>query len=499
MSRSFRSEERGSTLVFVGIALALFLGLVAMSFDLGRVAVTQTDLASYADSVALAAAAELDGGTDAIARATAAADGMISDRQTFGDGDAMLAGSGDYTLRFLSELPADDTAAPTAVTTDPREARYAWVTVNDFTVGSGFTRAFRVLRGVAHTDPSVSAEAIAGMTQMACDITPLMFCVPTGWEAEDHIGSTILLRSGGQGAAWGPGDFGFVDPNGALIDPAGPCAGLNGAQQYRCLIGATSGLTGCVAQRGIDIQPGQREGLARAFNTRFDIYTGSMQSMRTDPYYAPAPNVVKAIRRSSGGSGNGNGNGNGNQCIQSEANVEATGAMRLPPDICVTNGTCGRFGNGSWDRAGYLAANHGGSDPAVGRSYENAQAGSRWELYLAEIDAANAAGPDAPILTGAGLTETGRPVCSTQAPAPPERRLLIAAAVDCTRNPIGGAASGVPAAEFVVVFLTEPVGDRSTSPPVVDIYGEVVDVAGADGTGTGGYGGVFRDVVQLYR
>lgn len=68
-------------LVIWGVSFAVLFGIVALSFDLGRIAVTQTELQAYADNVALAAAGELDGKDDAIDRATAAAANLIADRQ----------------------------------------------------------------------------------------------------------------------------------------------------------------------------------------------------------------------------------------------------------------------------------------------------------------------------------------------------------------------------------------------------------------------------------
>jgi hypothetical protein len=75
----------------------------------------------------------------------------------------------------------------------------------------------------------------------------------------------------------------------------------------------------------------------------------------------------------------------------------------------------------------------------------------------------------------------------------------VAAAIDCNAYPLGGAAEDVPVEEFVKLFLTEPVGDDGLSPPTLDIWAEVIGSAGGDGSGNGDDGGIFRDVVQLYR
>ena len=69
--RKFAKDEEGTILVFVGICMVVIMGMAALTFDLGRLASTQTDLQAYTDHVALAAAGELDGNADAITRANA--------------------------------------------------------------------------------------------------------------------------------------------------------------------------------------------------------------------------------------------------------------------------------------------------------------------------------------------------------------------------------------------------------------------------------------------
>ena len=508
----FADDDRGTILVLVAVFLGLFLGFVALSFDLGRLSVTNSDLQSYADTVALAAAAELDGEADAITRATAAAAELVSDRQTFGTGDRTLSGTTDYTLTFLASLPNSDTVAATDTTTDPAAAVLVRVDVTPVTVNQGFAGAFRALMGMQHVDPNTTASATAGFTQMACDTTPLMFCIPSStWSADDPgvIGSMINLRSGGQGAAWGPGDFGFIAPNSALIDPAGPCAGKSGAPLYRCLVGATGSITGCVAQRGVDMEPGQKVGLAEpAFNTRFDIYTGAMQSSRNDPAYAAAPNVLKGLVRSATTFNA------AQQCLQNTAETSPH-TVALPKDDCIAAGTC-RVGDGTYDWTNYLTKNYGGAanDPRTLMTgpYPDVEPGSRYEMYLREIELAYGTDPfsvggastSTPIIdtphTDGTVWEGGLPVCSTVPPTTSARRLIIAAGIDCAANAIKGAATGVPVHEFVLMFLTEPVSNYgATTPPTVDIFAEIVGRVDGDGAGSGGMGGVFRDLVQLYR
>ncbi len=475
--KGFAQNESGSMLALWGVSLAVFLGFIALSFDLGRVGVTRSELQSFADSVALSAAGELDGNDDAITRATAAA-ALIADQQTYGAAEHALTGDTDYTLTFLASLPASDTDPTTDVTTDPAKAAFVRVTVTPTSVAMTFGAAFSALTGQSGIDGSAGATAIAGLSQFACDVTPLMFCVPGGnFKADENVGTMIRLRSGGNDAAWGPGDFGFLDPSKIKVDPDGPCAGLNGVKLDACLLGAVSSITQCFSQRGIDIEPGQKVGIEDAiFNTRFDIYKSIMNGLRNDPDYAPAPNVIKGIVPKGGGA-----------CIGQNEEISPDTAA-LPHDTCFDTGTCTRYGDGNWQvgRSQYVDKNYAGNDP-------HPEALTRYQYYLAEI--ADAAGNA--ILTD--KSETGLPSCSNSTPADPDRRVIIVAGVNCEDNPIKGSATNVPVQEFIKMFLTEPVGADGSTPPKLDIWGEVIGSASVGGTGATGTGGIMRDVVQLYR
>ncbi|PKP79277.1 MAG: hypothetical protein CVT80_16905, partial [Alphaproteobacteria bacterium HGW-Alphaproteobacteria-2] len=165
-------EEAGTILVFWALMLAALMGLVALSFDIGRIASTQSELQSFADSVALAAAGELDGSDEAIARAGRAAEGLVTRDQTFAAGERLLSGPVDYTLTFYPTLPPDDRTAMTGATTDPNRARYVRAVVTPRDVATPFAAALRVLTGGAAGGPAqVGAEAVAGFTMYACDIT----------------------------------------------------------------------------------------------------------------------------------------------------------------------------------------------------------------------------------------------------------------------------------------------------------------------------------------
>lgn len=491
--RRFGREERGAILVFWGISLAVILIIVALSFDFGRAASTQSELQSYTDQVALAAAGELDGRLDAITRARGAAAALIADKQTFATGSQALGGATSYTLDFYATLPGSDTAPLAAPTTVPEDAVYARVVATPRTVNYSFAAAYAALTGAGQTNATVGAIAVAGFTQFACDITPLMFCLPDpGYKADANVGDLILLRSGGNGAgAWAPGDFGFLDPSKAKVDPNGPCGGLNGAQLDACLMGAEGSITQCFSMRGVDTEPGQKVGITDAsFNVRFDMYQAIMNGKRNDPAYAPAANVIKGVVPKGGGA-----------CVGNNPPA-STNTIAMPKDNCFASGTCtnGRFGDGNWStgRQQYVNWHYNGSDPYSGAS-------TRYEYYQAELG--TAAG--SPILSGTGwngqpLQETGRPQCSANVSPDPDRRVVIAAAINCDTDGDGnpdfnGRSTSIPVEEFFRLFLTQPVGTNGSSPPTLDLWVEVVGSAGGAGAGSSTMGGIFRDVVQLYR
>lgn len=491
----FCHEEAGSILVLWIASLVAILGMTALVFDIGRVQIAHGDLQRFADDVALAAAAELDGRSDSITRATNAASKLISNPQAYG-GDGTLSGATDYTLTFLDGLPAADTTDPSGyTTTDPIDATLVQVVTTPVTLDPMFLRATRTLAGVTGpAQATVFAESIAGFSMEACDITPLMFCKPTGWSATQasSIGDGILLRSGGQGAAWGPGDFGFLDVSSSAIGSS--CFGLNGAKLIGCLIGAEDNVTGCYAQRGVTIEPGQKVGLENAvFNTRFDQFRGVMSQFKSNANYTVAPNIISGLVPQ------------GNACGWNNVSA-STNSIGLPHDNCFATGGCTRFGTGSWDYANYVDSNYGnrngileaGEDSHLVSHIPAAFAGTRYGVYLAEIAYAQTAGlPSGAILSD--RDETGIAQCSSNVSTNPARRVVIAAAIDCTKHPINGAATNVPVDEFVELFMTEPVGTGAGSPPSFDLWVEVIGSAGVAGLGAAGTGGVFRDVIQLYR
>ena len=530
----FVRDEAGAVLVLWIMSLVAVIAFVALVFDMGRVQVTHGELQSFADSVALAAAGELDGHADAIARATSAA-AEVADTNVYG-GDGVLE-AGDYTLTFLTGLPEPNPASPgvnpelastTSYETDVDAlARLVRVQVAPVSNTVSFLAATRALVGAAGGDTMATrAEAIAGFTMEACDISPMMVCLPPGWHADANKGDGVNLRSRGNGSSWTPGEFGFLSQS--LLDTGGPCDGVKGQKdQDVCYLAAAGPVTKCFAQNGVNFATGEKDGnYAAAVNARFDIYEKSMGDGTSNPLYAPAPNRISGITISRSV------NGSGKVTCNYDTAADSVG---LPPDTCLTSESCadGRFGDGVWNRARYFGVNYLGlsrykldDDGKVikvqGKPVEETVfdvdlsstsylppemaewmtlhgvtpgTATRWEIYQAE----NTVG--GPILDG---LETGRPQCNLTAPDTVDvnRRTLIVAGVVCTDaegdSLYSGSEDNVPVEEFLEIFLTNPAIEGATEDKF-DLYGEIIQSVGKKGYGGAGEGGKFRDVVQLYR
>ena len=481
------------------VLLTVFaLGAGGLMLDTGRVLNTQSELQSFADMTALAAAGELDGRADAIVRANSAVTQLMQDRQSFGDGANNL-NAADVTLTFYTDLPAQDTDPMNAadITNVGTEARFVESAITPRGVTSVFLNALTALAGNGGSTVNVEGRAVAGWTQYQCDITPLMFCVPNGMAAATARtwlpGRQIRLKSQN---FWGPGAFGLLDVN---FDPEGPCGTPNtGANYYRCAIAAEQSVTRCFQKSGVDIRPGQAAGPSESgFNARFDIYTTNLNSSRNDPLFRPAPNVIKGLVPNGGGT-----------CIGQNANATsnppspAGSPIGLPIEDCLITETCtaatgGRFGNlqniSTTQRTDYVAKNYGtfGATPPAGVD----SAASRHDIYVAEIT-----GGGGEAVLPAGHDEDGAAMCASNSSPDPNRRVVTAAAIDCASLPPGNA-SDVPVLDYYRSFLTNPAGFDPTMAGYSDnasLWVEVIEHIDPFGGG-GTTGGFVRDFVQLYR
>jgi hypothetical protein len=229
-------------------------------------------------------------------------------------------------------------------------------------------------------------------------------------------------------------------------------------------------------------------------NVRLDIYSGNMKQNNSNAAYRPSVNVRKGADKTS-------------NCNKFSSATDGS-AMGFPAG---TNGTyysdqAGVSGDG-WDRSGYWTLNHGTALPTIPSTtnpVSKTRPPSRYDVYNYEI-ANNKVGDHA---GGKNNGETGVPACYKGATntltQTPDRRILIAAVVNCSANgaKIAGQTSLQPDG-YVSAFVTNPIEklDKSQSDDSTaaekPIRLEIVDVAGAKGNGS--LDNFLHDEVQLYR
>ena len=514
LARLARDEE-GSVLIYVSIALTVFMGFAALVIDGSRLFTLDTEMQSASDALALAGAAELDGSTDAITRATTAMDNLVRNYETFGDRSTAITG---YTARFLTALPADDSQPidyGTLETTDGTEARFVEVKLQPEGGGVDNSRSISNLFASAIGGGSTAragATSVAGFTSAVCKFTPLFICNPYGdaetlldklsdWDNPSNADrrKLINLKKWGGSGKLSPGNFGFLDT-----------PGHNGASALRNSLAVAEPLA-CFSQRGVDLHQGNVASVRQAINTRFDLYEGSYGgNTKNNAAYRPAMNVTKGYTVQ-----------NGSACNKQKNTLDTTNAMSLPLDGGWTQlaGTAGaRWGNGNWDCATYWAWNHGPDHTATGDPARPSGCStaanttmSRYDMYRYEVE--HPAIPNMSSLSPKG--ENGNPQCYTQSntltdPSKGEnqidRRIIYAAVLDCSALPNGNSQTEMPALAFIKMFMTRPMSqnsnncngnggfDASCEEDANDLFIEIVDKVqpGTDDA-------VIHDIVQLYR
>ncbi len=473
---SFSRQEDGGVLVYWAMALAAFLGLLGLTFDFGRLATTQSELQSYADSVAIAAAAELDGRSDAITRANRAAEDLISDTQTFGNGDKALAGVDAFELTFYESAP-DGTFDRTAnaMTTNPAQARYAAVDVASQEVTLGLTAASAAISGEQVQNAFTSASAVGQFSVEACDVAPVAVCLPSiNFSADAAIGQTLELNASTDISLGLPGSFAALNTITDQLDGLNICAGLLGNALNACLLAAREPATACTPRGGLTLSADVSvQNLEDALNTRFGIFEGVASGFAGITEFSPAPNVLGGLTDALG------------VCLPS-ALTPTQDTVGLPSDDCFAAGSCSVRGDGSWvlGRQAYIDANYEGVDPFPAAT-------TRYAFYKAEIEAAaaNAGATGGGVLGGLLGGDLGGEMCSPFDDFDPTRRLAVFAGVDCSSLAAGASVNSLPVQQFFEGFLLGPVTDGSLAIEVTACLG--------GSCGGGELDTEVRDIVRL--
>lgn len=477
------------------VALSLF-GLIAVggiAFDYARMAGLDTELQSAADQAALAAASQLDGTSTAITRATSAAQTLIVNQTRFANdrnSTGQLVGRSvgvSSTLTFYSAYNADTDTGTT--TTDAKAARFVQVSVNTREAVYALTPVVGLFKS-----GSIGALATAGLSSAVCKVPPLMLCIPSEtFPSDSDIGHGLKLQPGPKTGAWVPGDYGYLD----LMS--------NGAAGLADNLAANSEASGCFDNSGgLQTEPGNKASVTAALNTRFDLYASGVTSCdSTTGNYCPGENVGKDFTRKEviqfknidatlPVPANPGCSAAGATITDFEQNSAAKGFTR---DTCHINGSCTtNFGNGTWDVAGYFAANHPTVSVPTGANarrfsvynWELADKPNRLpsKLVSSTLDTklGNGQNPknDYTYTNYCGYPQPKNGTAVVANTTNKDRRVLTVAAVDCAGLNGKGA---VKVKQWVDVFLVEPSTDR-TSPYSTgkdEIYVEIIGPASKPG------------------
>ncbi|MGI9569013.1 MAG: TadE/TadG family type IV pilus assembly protein, partial [Desulfobulbia bacterium] len=413
--KKFLDDRQGAIVIYVAIALPVFIGMTLLAVDGSRFYNLHTFLQKGADSFALAAAAELDRKPTAIIRANRAIANLVENQHKFSNaGTATVDVS---SIRFLTGLPASDASSigGTYDTTDPALARFVQITVVTQTLNTLFLASFL---GASNT-ATATARAVAGFNAAVCQFTPMFMCNPfegSGTSIFDAANDQstqkrqiVLRKKGGGSAQYSSGNYGFLQPP----------DGQHGANVIREMLGMARP-PACFIQNGVELRPGFIASADQGLNVRFDMFDGPMGSKKNDIEFRPARNVRKGYGYT------------GNAC---NASLDPPN-QGFPEDNCFATSSCpymgGRMGDGDWDIDNYKSANNLGAIP-----YSNSNSTSRYNVYRYEIEnnlsnvPSNGGEVGAPqCYGGGGLNDD------------PDRRILYIAVLDCAQHNVADDNSG---------------------------------------------------------
>lgn len=256
-------RENGSVIVTVAMSLLFLLGFMGLAMDFGHLFVVKTELQTAADSCALAAVQELDGGSDAITRATNVGRtvGNLNKANFQGASagfvDADITFSGSLTGVYSRTEPV--ATAKYAKCSRTKSGMIPWLlqSLSAFTGNASFKANQSVLGvGVATRSPSQSTCAIpVQINPKAGGVAPNYGYTPGEWIPS-------LYNEGGGGNAsndLAPGHFGWANLDGS-----------NSASEAKDEL---LGYGVCNLSIGNSVgSPGAMVGLRAAWNSRFGLY-----------------------------------------------------------------------------------------------------------------------------------------------------------------------------------------------------------------------------------
>jgi Flp pilus assembly protein TadG len=440
ISRNLWHDTDGMILPYVTLMLPVIIGLGLLAVDGARYQSLQTQMQAAADAAALAGAAELNGKTGAILRATTAIDNYLSN---YLSGMGIATAAQHSAPSFYSSLPAanQDPSNGTAALGDA-DAHFVLVTIRPVTVATMFPVSFLLPRGT--NSFSIGAQAVAGMDENICDIPPVYICNPWEYTQPSLVSALsnlaerrkqIKLLNNGQNS---PGHFGWLIP---------PDNNLS-ASNLQDWISRTPPKT-CYSTSNVSLNTGAKQSALNGFNVRLNV--------GADSTHLPDINVLQP----------------------------------MPQD---TSFPTSFQGNGQWNcydypgGGGYWNTKHPGvARPTVNEFGEARTCGNgttipttftRYEIYRYELTHNSSNSLFTPIPNGVA-----------------GRRVLQVAVINCGyyTNQMGGGnnAHNIPVEGFAKFFMTEQVpttGSASSRNLMGEFTGEVTNLDA-----------IIRQNVRLYR
>jgi len=534
-------DNSGAVAATVGLSLFALVAAGGIAFDYARLAALDTEMQNAADQAALAAATQLDQKTNAVARATAAANGLLANLTLMAnDNDAANMSINTTTVLFYATKAdaegANGTDCPTANTvTADATAKFVCVRTMNRVARYALTPIVE-----AFSSDDVSAMAVAGIGSAICKTPPVMMCNPSEpttntnvdypFDANALKGVGILLVGDG---SYEPGNFGFLQTGFG-----------SGANDLLKALGYNTPPGDCMETSGVDTKTGLNASVMDGINTRFDVDANGNSCPGGNINCSPSINVRKDLVRGNQCGITGNGwepNPSNSSTFDTRAYRPTSAAtypstktpdiMGHPRDLCHAHGEvndCGsggasrRIGTGDWDINAYWRSQFGAdyANEVSSATYGSQPKGypTRYQVYQWEID--NFASK---LLNKAGQgskTAYGRPQASTclATPTAPygivpsqtvvDRRRLSVAVLNCKALGIAGHETNQPVVKWVDVFLVEPSYSRNKCSSgsgcndkytvKSDVY---VEVIGETSSGAGQTAGqvVRRDVPYLVK
>ncbi len=264
------TRQRGAVAIVVGLSLVVLIGMGGLALDLSRLYINKTELQTSADACALAAAGELICPTGTACQTLAESKGILAAGRNRRDFQRLPASIAAADVRFSTNFVPNSAYLPAGAA--PAGSRFAMCTARS----NGIVPWLMGVVGIGNQNVSAQAVATLGPGATVCPSAPIGAC-PRSGGGSYNVGDWIAASHN---------DGGPNDDEATLGNPRGNY-GTNvrgtfrwvdwdypggGANEVR---GRLAGSTTCgISPASSSIaEPGDKQGVKNAYNTRFGIYT----------------------------------------------------------------------------------------------------------------------------------------------------------------------------------------------------------------------------------